>query len=789
MVGALTLQLSCKRSPASDHRDVPKPEDRRAQSARAVPDSILDIVHDIDRCAIGHLGVLVDFGEPALRADLGADMGRPARRGPNNAATSLSDSMGGAKGSARTVKGSHDATPARDGWVEHDGATWLQVRSRTISASFYWPAVAGEPPDASVYVEGRLRGIAARSAVVAIDGKTVGAFPLRKSADRTAIVRPSAPLVLTTGGHDLTVRFSGGSRAIEPLAEVDWVHVGTGQPTESYSAPTIADALQEVSVGGSSLRALSLRAPGFVRCSSFIPANATLEASLSIAGAGDADVEARLVRDRRSDIVLGVAHVGGGTEWLPWSVPIAGLEGSGALAAIELSVRRASKGARVVFGAPRLVVPGATMVALPPVARSAVLVVLGSTAARALAPWGGAHPVSELSRIAAAGVVFTGNRASSSLVSAVMGSMVTGLSPSLEALVDPTARLPKGPTTVEDACRQAGIATAMFTANPTSGSAYGFDRGWDTFVEHSPVEDVPATRVFDEAAEWIDAHKTTRFFVVVHARGGHPPWDATPDDLKNMPPQGYFGAIEPGRAAEALRKARKHSSRLKDDDRTRAWALYDRAVDVHDDALGRLMSALQGAGLDDSTLEVVTSDVATSEALPVPFLDTDSLDEPLLATPLVVRWPRAAALAGRRTDIATSSEDVARTIVGALGLTPPSGFGGADLTTVVQSPSDQRPVLATRGDRESFRWGPFVVLEAHRREVRMCDLSLDPTCTADVRATAPLALGALRRSLLEVRDRAEAAAVEREPVVLDGRTSAALVRWGLSRSASETDDK
>jgi arylsulfatase A-like enzyme len=749
---------------------------------------VLDIVNEIDRCAIGHLGVLLDYGEPALRADLGPDEERPSGRTRNPPDVHPSNEGRSATASARIGKGAGNGASTTDAWVEHDGASWLQTRSRVISSSFYWPAIASESQDSSVYVEGRLRGIAARGAVVVVDGRTVGAFPLRRAGDRTAVIRSAAPLTLTTGGHELSLRFVGGSRASEPLAELDWVHIGTGQPIESYAAPTIADTIHEVTLGGTSLRALSLRAPGFVRCSSFIPANATLEASLSIAGVGDADVEARLVRDRRPDIVLGQAHVGAGVEWLPWSVPIAGLEGSGALAAIELSARRASKGARVVFGAPRVIASGATVTDTPPHVRNAVVVVLGSTAARSLAPWGGPHPVPELSRLAAAGVTFTANRASSSLVSADLGSMLTGLSPALEALLDPAARLPKGPTTIEDACRQAGIATAMFTANPTTSAVYGFDRGWDTFVAHSPTEDVPATRVFDDAASWISGHKNGRFLVVLHARGGHPPWDATLDDLKNMPPQGYFGAIESGRAAEALRKVRKHAARLKDDDRTRAWALYDRALDVHDEALGRLLAALAGAGLDDSTVVVVTSDVATSEALPVPFIDTEGLDEPVLATPLALRWPRAAELAGRRTDIATSPDDIARTILGALGLSSPPGFGGTDLATVVASASDQRPVLAARGNRESLRWGPFVLLSARGRELRMCDLSLDPTCTADIRATTPLALEALRRALFDVRGRAGGTQAEREPVVLDGLASAALVRWGWSRDATDGDE-
>jgi len=784
---AITLELSCKRSATSDAHDTPKTQDARPAVAAPAPKTVLDIVRDIDRCAIGHSGVLLDFGEPSLRPALSTDGLQRARPSRDPFTKRLVEATSAEGSSGRGSRSPIAGAPSPDDWVEHDGATWFQVRSRTVSTSFYWPAVASASSDVGgVYVEARLRGIAARSAVVAVDGKSAGSFSLRKAADRIVIARAAVPLSLTTGGHELTLRFLGTSRTNEPLAEIDWVHVGTGQPVDGYSAPTISDTVHEVSLGGASIRSLSLRAPGFVRCSTFIPANATLEVSLGTSGAGDAEVEARLVRDRRADIVLGAAHVDGGGQWLPWSVPIAGLESSGALAAIELSVRRASNGTRAVFGAPRIVVPGDGDSRTSSPARSAVIVVMGSTAARSLAPWGGPHAVPELSRVAATGTTFMAHRASSSLVSAVVGSMLTGLSPSSEALLDPFARLPSGPTTVEDACREAGIATAMFTANPTTSGVYGFSRGWDDFVEHSPLESVPATRVFDDAAAWIETHKGNRFLVVVHARGGHPPWDVTPDELKAMPPLGYFGAIEPGRAAEALRKARKHSERLKDDDRTRAWALYDRAVDDHDEALGRLLATLQS--VDDSTAVVITGDVATSEALPVPFLDTDGLEEAVLAAPLVVRWPRSPGLSGRRVEIATSSVDVSRTILGALGLASPPGFGGADLRAVVGYGGMQRSVLAAREERESIRWGPFVALGVHHREARMCDLSLNPACTVDVRATAPLALEALRRALMDAHAKARTMPVEREPAPLDAKTSAALVRWGWSRSANDVDE-
>ncbi len=747
---ALAPVCSCKRA-SSDAPGAPPVAETPAPgaSARAV---VLDVVRGLDGCSFGHRGVLLDFGDGSMHSSL-----HPGWLGRGE-----------------------------DETVEHEGATWLRVRSRGITASFYWPVVASDAPDASAYVEARIRGVMARGVSITIDGKSVGNASLVRGEAQIVVARASSPLTLAPGGHEVSLRFVGGSHVgSEALAEIDWVHVGTGDPGEPYAAPTRADVAVDAAVGGRSMRALSLRGPGFVRCSGWIPANATVEVSLATAGGGEADVEARLLRDRRAPVVLGVARAGSGDSgWAPWSVPVTGLEGDGALASIELVVKRATKGTRVLLGEPRVVAAAAVSGTAPPAARGVVLVVLGSISANAMAPWGGPHAVPELARFAAAGTTFLANRAVSSLSSSVLASMLTGLPPLAHRLDDPDARLPGGPITIQEACRQAGIATAMFTANPTTGAAFGFSRGWDDFVARDPIEDVSSTRVFDDAAAWLDAHKSSRFLLVVHARGGHPPWDATPEDLKAMPPEGYLGIIEPRRAAEALTKVRKHPGRFKDEDRVRAWALYDRAVDVHDAALGRLFGALRAAGREDDTAVLVTGDVATSEAA-VPFGDPEGLDESLLATPLAVRWPAAGALGGRRVDAATSPVDLARTMLDALGLTPPAAFQGADLASVALGAvvPAQRPLVATRAARFSVRWGPNVLLGARDREARMCDLLLDPACIADVRATSPLALEVVRGRAIEAF--ATAPGYTREQAVLDEHTMATLARWGRFTSERE----
>jgi hypothetical protein len=267
---------------------------------------------------------------------------------------------------------------------------------------------------------------------------------------------------------------------------------------------------------------------------------------------------------------------------------------------------------------------------------------------------------------------------------------------------------------------------------------------------------------------------------VVHARGGHPPWDAMPDEIKTMPPAGYFGMLEPRRAAEALAKAHRRPGHFKEDDRVRAWALYERAIDAHDEALGRLLASIRAAGREDDTVVIVTGDVGANESPPVPFVDTDRLDEPLLATLLAVRWPHADSLSGLRVDAPTRPEDLAPTILGALRLAPPPFFQGTDLVQVARGTLVplERPLAATVANRFAVRWGPFVLLGIGDHETRMCDLSLDPTCVADVRATSPLALELLHRWANKTLTLANRPSFQRDPVVLDEHTTAALIRWG-----------
>jgi len=365
LVALVAPECTGKRSPDPPAPPSPAASVEGASSGAAPRPVVFDVVRDIDACSFGHRGVLLDFGDPSMRASVH----------PGSLAQHADDTL------------------------ERAGATWMRVHAHTLSASFYWPPPMNEVPDAGAYVEGRVRGVAARGVTVSLDGRAVGTWMLAKSEPRVLVARPTTPVTLLPGAHELDLRFFGGSHAGEEvLAEIDWVHVGAGDQGEPYAAPTRGDVVTDATVGGTSMRALSLRAPGFVRCTGWMPSSATLETSMATAGAGDAEVEARLARDHRAPVVLGTAHVAGSTSWTPWSVPMAGLDGEGSLGAIELIVKRAGKGTRVLLAEPKLVAAGASALDAPPTARGVVLVVLGSVSSRSLAPWGGSRAVPELPR-------------------------------------------------------------------------------------------------------------------------------------------------------------------------------------------------------------------------------------------------------------------------------------------------------------------------------------------------------------------------------------------------------
>lgn len=713
-----TALAGCTRTESRNKPDDPAPTAtpstvQEPTSASIPPSVAMDFVAPSELCSFGHRGILLDLGDRSTRTHV-----------------------------SRAGRGAADIDVR-----ERDGASWLLVRERMLSLTF----VSSDEiaADAGVVIEARMRGALAKSVSVHLDGKAIGKLSLAKGEAKTvSIVAPAS--VVSRGEHELRLGFNGGPRtAHEDLAEIDWVRVGPNDGGDPYAAPTRSDAVATVAVGGVAKRSVLLRAPGFARCEGYVPAGATLETSLGVTG-GRAEAEVRVVVDRQEPRVVGRFQLGGEEDpaWKPVTLPLGDV---GTIASVELVAKSSTKGARVLFADPRIVAPRAAEIPKKEAAsRGVVVVILGTTSPRSLSTYGGSVASPELDRLATSGVVFDAHRATTSYANGSVASLLTGLPAQVHEVESPDAKLDARTLTIAEAARQAGVVTAMFTANPTTSAPFGFGRGWETFTARFPNAHEPATIVFDDAARWLDDHRQDRFLIVVHARGGHPPWDVTDDELRDLPPTDYAGALEPKHAGDALAKAKRAGgARLfADADRERAFALHGRAVAAHDAALGRLVEHVKALGRDADTTWIVTGDVGFDPSVHVPFLEDDALDEAALAIPLVVDAPGSSTGGSKHVTVPTSTMDLAKTVLDAFGLPPPTSMRGESIWALGQGPyGDMRPMLATSRTRYAMRWAGFVVLGAKGREGKFCSLSIEPDCISDIGPVHPFALDALRTQI------------------------------------------
>ncbi|MFO0671858.1 MAG: sulfatase-like hydrolase/transferase [Polyangiaceae bacterium] len=716
-----------------------------AESAASRTGALVDFIAQGSDCTLSFKGPLLDLGEPGLR-----------------------------------VRGSVGEELKLES-VEREGASFARVRERTITVPFYVSAdeertLAAAPTEITAHV----RGGAAKTVSVFLNGKPAGA--LRPTKNETKVLTATAPGALVSAGlNELMLRFQAPARGDrDVMAEIDWIHVGAGDTERTFAAPTHRDVLVDRPLAGRIEKVFALRAESTVRCMGYLPAAATLELDVAAEGGGEVEIEARLLRDRSAPQVLGRATVG--DRATPQRMPIPRVEGSlGTVGAIEIAVVRAAKGGRALLGHPRLVAAPLAPAPKPSAPmQGAVLVVFGTVEPKSLAPYGGQLGGEGFAAIAREGTTFKAHRSESTFAHAALAAMLTGHGPRTLRLEDGEAKLPTSVTTIADAARQAGIVTALFTGNPTTTAAYGFDRSWETSSAVLSDVDPSGTRVFDDAAAWLRAHKDERFLLVVHARGGHPPWAATPEQLKTMAPPAYAGGLDAKHAGELLAKARHVPPllRFNDADRARAFALHAAAVTEADRARARLVAEVHAIGKDDRTLFMVTSDVGVSTAASVPFGDGEAPSEQLLSVPLIARAPGLFPK-GASSDNPTGHVDVARTMLRALGLAPPSAFEGMDLARVAATPSGTlgRALFATVLGKHSLRFGSLV-LEADSRRELLCDVSLEPLCTTDVKPTHPLALFVLERGLALEKAPAGAASVTREAATVDAHLQPLLRAFG-----------
>lgn len=717
-----------------------------------------DLFASVEDCDIYHRGAVIDLGSPSARG--------------------------------RESYNLFPTLEARD--IVRDGATWLRVESGSLSLSFH--QLADEP----VFVEARIRGLGSRQATVRIDGKLVGS--LRFQRDEVQVVSTSVTSEpLTTGNHVVSLHFHRAKRD-DSVAEIDWIRVGVpdNDPT-TFGAPTFRDLATEATVGGRPHRALALRGPGRVRCAFSARDDMRLQTTIGYTGPGEGEARIHLVEPGKPEYLLHATKLGGeGKDVELVDLPLEGL--AGRIVALELVATATSPGGRILFGDPALRVREPRVPSRPK-ANVVVVLVLTGTSPGQIPPYAEVSTMPSLSALAEESVVFLRHRAPTTVSTGSVASLLTGLSPATHRITDTGARLTDRIPTVGTVARDGRVTTSMFTGNPTTFAAFGFERGWDRYASFSPVSGASSEAPLREATAWIDERlkkdRQRPLMVVVHARGGHPPWTATAEEMKDLPPQEYSGNLNSRRGGQILAKERNRRFGRKPmsaEDRVRTHAFASLALTSEDTRLGQLVDILRHHKVWDSTMLVVTSDIAMGGGTRIPFGDGEELGEDVLQIPLVIRFPDRR-FHGTRVTVPTTSMDVARTVLSSMGLGPPDAMRGRDLLETAAFPGrfGTEPQFALLEGSYATRWGDWLLAGRSPRRPRFCELTHESLgCGDDESGDNPFFSAWMWRMTynhLRASEDSMHPSIAREPATLDADTVAALTVWGSLEPVPEKEKK
>ncbi|MEM8997254.1 MAG: sulfatase-like hydrolase/transferase, partial [Acidobacteriota bacterium] len=156
---------------------------------------------------------------------------------------------------------------------------------------------------------------------------------------------------------------------------------------------------------------------------------------------------------------------------------------------------------------------------------SIILYSIDTLRADVLELYGGPVPTPALRRFAERAVVFDGAVSQSSWTKASMASVLTGLAPPVHGALSRRHVLAPERVTLQEMLSAAGYQTAAFNTNPNLTRAFGFDQGFDVFVDLP--ETATAGDVLDEVLGWLETGRDPErpLFLWVHTLDPHSPYD------------------------------------------------------------------------------------------------------------------------------------------------------------------------------------------------------------------------------------------------------------------------
>lgn len=448
-------------------------------------------------------------------------------------------------------------------------------------------------------------------------------------------------------------------------------------------------------------------------------------------------------------------------------VPLPGPAGRAASVLLEVGSASDGRSAWALWAGPRVVARRSAdplaVAAEDPAARAAadrlrrslagmnvVLVIFDAAQAHHFGCYGYPHPTTPVvDRLAREGVLFENHYTPAVFTYAAIGTLWTSRYPDegQRAWIH-YGKLPADRPTLAERLSAAGIETASFVANPSAGPGFDLTRGFHEFFGLyrppwlAPGEMSTADVFRRHLHPWLAEHRSQRFFAYAHFREPHGPLTQPPlwgPDAPLPPEARNYGWFRGGRRP------------LSPAERDHLVRLYDGNLHYGDHEVGALRRKLEELGLWEKTVLILTADHG------------DSLDEhghighnhwvyqETAHIPLVMHFPKAAGVAGRKVAGLTSLMDLAPTVADIMGLAPSAtrSFRGRSLLPVIEgAPGDPGVVVRTTGYVYGLVSGGWKYIEnARNGDHELYHLAADPGETRDLAQEEPVRAAAYQHAL------------------------------------------
>ena len=250
---------------------------------------------------------------------------------------------------------------------------------------------------------------------------------------------------------------------------------------------------------------------------------------------------------------------------------------------------------------------------------------------------------------------------------------------------------------IPEAMKEAGYRTGAHISNGYISKPWGFDQGWDHFINN--LRDgwrIDGASMAEHGIKWATENKEAPFFLYVGTIDPHVTYRRH-DEIIERYDTDYSGRYDKYCSGEDLGRIKGGGLKPNDRDKERIKNLYKNEITFNDQAFAAIRRSFEEQGIWEETMVVVTADHGDEFWEHGSVGHGHSVHQELVHVPLLMYYPPLIE-AGTRVNAGVDVLDIYPTLVDLIGGTRPEALQGKSLVPLLlgEHGGYPEPAIATR---------------------------------------------------------------------------------------------